>query len=64
MCWGVELWDHFDAICTYTSVGIDFLENSVGKFMKERSVIECEYFIASTLFSLLFGTLLTVFFAY
>ena len=31
MSWGIELWDRFDAICTYTSVGVDFLENSVKK---------------------------------
>ena len=43
MSWGTELWDRYDAMCTYTSAGVDFLENSVAKFMKEKSVIETEY---------------------
>ena len=43
MSWGTELWDRYDAMCTYTSSGVDFLDNSVAKFMKERSTIETEY---------------------
>ena len=43
MSWGTELWDRYDAMCTYTSSGVDFLDNSVAKFMKERSAIETEY---------------------
>ena len=43
MSWGTELWDRYDAMCTYTSAGVDFLDNSVAKFMKERSIIETEY---------------------
>ena len=43
MSWGTELWDRYDAMCTYTSSGVDFLDNSVAKFMKERSLIETEY---------------------
>ena len=43
MSWGTELWDRYDAMCTYTSSGVDFLDNSVARFMKERSIIETEY---------------------
>ena len=43
MSWGTELWDRYDAMCTFTSSGIDFLDNSVAQFMKARSVIETEY---------------------
>ena len=43
MSWGSELWDRYDAMCSYTSSGVDFLDTSVAKFMKERSVIETEY---------------------
>ena len=38
MSWGTELWDRYDAMCTYTSAGVDFLENSVAKFMKENGL--------------------------
>ena len=43
MSWGTELWDRYDAMCTFTSTGIDFLDSSVAQFMKARSVIETEY---------------------
>ena len=43
MSWGTELWDRYDAMCTYTSTSIDFLDNSVAHFVKERGAIETEY---------------------
>ena len=43
MSWGTELWDRYDAMCTFTSSGVDFLDTSVAQFMKARSVIESEY---------------------
>ena len=43
MSWGTELWDRYDSMCTYTATGIDFLDNSVAQFVKERGKIENEY---------------------
>ena len=43
MSWGTELWDRYDAMCTYTSNGIDFLDTSVAQFIKERGKVENEY---------------------
>ena len=43
MSWGTELWDRYDAMCTYTSNGIDFLDTSLARFISERGKIENEY---------------------
>ena len=51
MSWGIELWDRYDDLCNHTKDGIDFLENEIGHFVKERGNIEKRY--ASELRSLI-----------
>ena len=43
MSWGTELWDKYSELTHHTQNGIDFLENSVGGFIKERGKVEAEY---------------------
>ena len=43
MSWGTELWDKYEDLCRYSVSGIDFLENSVADFIKERGKVEKEY---------------------
>ena len=43
MSWGAELWDKYEDLCRYSSTSIDFLENSVADFIKERGKVEKEY---------------------
>ena len=43
MSWGTELWDKYPELTSHTHNGIDFLENSVATFIKERGKIEGEY---------------------
>ncbi|TRY73831.1 hypothetical protein TCAL_01926 [Tigriopus californicus] len=42
-CWGTELWDKYQDLTSHTQRGIDFLESSVGSFIKERGKIEDQY---------------------
>ena len=49
--WGIELWDCYDDLSNHTKDGIDFLENEIGHFVKERGNIEKRY--ASELRSLI-----------
>lgn len=43
MSWGTELWDRFHELTNHHQNGIDFLENSVANFMRERGKIEAAY---------------------
>ena len=43
MSWGIELWDRYEDLCNHTKDGIDFLENKIGDFVKERGNIERKY---------------------
>ena len=43
MSWGAELWDKYEDLCRYSATSIDFLENSVADFIKERGKVEKEY---------------------
>ena len=43
MSWGTELWDKYSELTHHTQNGIDFLENSVAGFIKERGKVEAEY---------------------
>ena len=51
LSWGIELWDCYDDLSNHTKDGIDFLENEIGHFVKERGNIEKRY--ASELRSLI-----------
>jgi hypothetical protein len=41
--WGTELWDKYPDLTSHIQNGIDFLENSVASFIRERGKIEAEY---------------------
>ena len=41
--WAIELWDCYDDLSNYTKDGIDFFENNIGHFVKERGQIEKRY---------------------
>ena len=41
--WAIELWDCYDDLSNYTKDGIDFLENEIGHFIKERGHVEKRY---------------------
>ena len=43
MSWGTELWDKYSELTHHAASGIDFLENYVAAFIKERGKIEAEY---------------------
>ena len=43
MSWGIELWDRYEDLCNHTKDGIDFLENKIGDFVKERGNIDRKY---------------------
>ena len=43
MSWGTELWDRFHELTNHHQNGIDFLENSVANFIRERGKIEAAY---------------------
>ena len=51
LSWGIELWDCYDDLSNHTKDGMDFLENEIGHFVKERGNIEKRY--ASELRSLI-----------
>jgi hypothetical protein len=43
MSWGEELWDKYAEASGHTLWGIDFLEQSVANFYRERGKVEAEY---------------------
>ncbi len=43
MSWGSELWDKYPELTHHVQNGIDFLENSVASFIRERGKVEAEY---------------------
>ena len=43
MSWGAELWDKYHELSQTSHYGIEFLDNSVANFIKERGKLEADY---------------------